>query len=347
MAIGSILVVGVAVLGSLTVLPAVLAKLGDRVHRSRLPLLRSMQARGARLPHVGLRPRPRHAPPGRRPGRRRRHPRGARPARPSACRPSRPAWTTSPGSTFPVHEDLRPHASSPSRARRSAAEVVIEATERERAPSVQGRHRRPQAARRSRPAQVLGPIGPTEISRDGTRRDASTCRSSATAPTSRTSMDALADGARASSPATVGSVPGATVDVGGDSRRRPRTANDNLVDARTARVRVRARDGVPAAAGHVPVDRDPDQGDPAQPALRRSRLRRAHARLPARLGRGHRDAAHQGHRIVAAGLPVRDPLRPLDGLPRVHPEPHQGGLGPGHGQRRPPSSRASAARPGS
>ncbi len=40
MAIGSILVVGVAVLGSLTVLPAVLAKLGDRVHHSRLPLLR-------------------------------------------------------------------------------------------------------------------------------------------------------------------------------------------------------------------------------------------------------------------------------------------------------------------
>ena len=39
MAMGSILVVGVAVLGSLTVLPAVLAKLGHRVHRSRLPLL--------------------------------------------------------------------------------------------------------------------------------------------------------------------------------------------------------------------------------------------------------------------------------------------------------------------
>ena len=43
MAIGSILVVGVAVLGSLTVLPAVLAKLGDRVHKSRLPLLRRLK----------------------------------------------------------------------------------------------------------------------------------------------------------------------------------------------------------------------------------------------------------------------------------------------------------------
>ena len=41
MAVGSIVVVGVAVLGSLTVLPAVLAKLGDRVHKSRLPMLRA------------------------------------------------------------------------------------------------------------------------------------------------------------------------------------------------------------------------------------------------------------------------------------------------------------------
>ena len=39
MATGSILVVGVAMIGSLTVLPAVLAKLGHRVHKSRIPLL--------------------------------------------------------------------------------------------------------------------------------------------------------------------------------------------------------------------------------------------------------------------------------------------------------------------
>ena len=53
MAVGSILVVGVAVLGSLTVLPAMLAKLGDRVHRSRLPLLRRMQARASATPASG------------------------------------------------------------------------------------------------------------------------------------------------------------------------------------------------------------------------------------------------------------------------------------------------------
>ena len=38
-ATGSILVVAVAVLGSLTILPAVLVKLGHRVHQSRVPLL--------------------------------------------------------------------------------------------------------------------------------------------------------------------------------------------------------------------------------------------------------------------------------------------------------------------
>ncbi len=63
MAVGSILVVGVAVLGSLTVLPAVLAKLGDRVHQSRLPVLRRMRreerdsrAWGFVLGHVLRRP---------------------------------------------------------------------------------------------------------------------------------------------------------------------------------------------------------------------------------------------------------------------------------------------------
>jgi RND superfamily putative drug exporter len=63
MATGSILVVGVAVLGSLTVLPAVLAKLGDRVHKSRLPLLRRLKreerdsrAWGFLLGHVLRRP---------------------------------------------------------------------------------------------------------------------------------------------------------------------------------------------------------------------------------------------------------------------------------------------------
>ena len=49
MALATMLVVAIAVLGSLTVLPAVLAKLGDRVNRGRLP---GMTPRGARESRV-------------------------------------------------------------------------------------------------------------------------------------------------------------------------------------------------------------------------------------------------------------------------------------------------------
>ena len=52
---------------------------------------------------------------------------------------------------------------------------------------------------------------------------------------------------------------------------------------RPDRVRVRPHPRVPAPAGDVPLDRRPDQGDRAEPALRRRVLRRADADLPARL----------------------------------------------------------------
>ena len=43
--VGTVLVVAIALLGSLTVLPAVLSKLGDRVERGRIPLLRRRRSR--------------------------------------------------------------------------------------------------------------------------------------------------------------------------------------------------------------------------------------------------------------------------------------------------------------
>jgi RND superfamily putative drug exporter len=63
LATGSIIVVGVAVLGSLTVLPAVLAKLGRAVDRPRVPLLWRLTNRPERAPRVWpilLRPALRH-----------------------------------------------------------------------------------------------------------------------------------------------------------------------------------------------------------------------------------------------------------------------------------------------
>ena len=45
-ATGTILVVAIAVLGSLTVLPAVLSKLGDRVNKGRVPFLKPERRTG-------------------------------------------------------------------------------------------------------------------------------------------------------------------------------------------------------------------------------------------------------------------------------------------------------------
>ena len=179
MAIGSILVVGVAVLGSLTVLPAVLAKLGDRVHRSRLPLLRRMQARGARLARLGLRARPRHAPPAHRPGRRRRHPRGARTARTrhahQADRHRRHLAQRLPGA-----QGLRPHPGVlPEREQRGRGRHPGQ--ERPRTAG-SGRHRASSSAGRS-PRARCSARSPTRRSAVTAPSRTSTSRSPATVPT--------------------------------------------------------------------------------------------------------------------------------------------------------------------
>ena len=91
-ATGTILVVAIAVIGSLTVLPAILSKLGDRVNKGRVPFMRPGAAhrRGAR---VGLGARPRAAAPARLAARGRLGAGGARdPGAPHPHRRTR-AWT--------------------------------------------------------------------------------------------------------------------------------------------------------------------------------------------------------------------------------------------------------------
>ena len=61
--VGTVLVVAIALLGSLTVLPAVLSKLGDRVERGRIPLLARLRGARRRVAPVGRRHRRRDAPP--------------------------------------------------------------------------------------------------------------------------------------------------------------------------------------------------------------------------------------------------------------------------------------------
>ena len=82
----------------------------------------------------------------------------------------------------------------------------------------------------------------------------------------------------------------------------------------------------PAAAG-VPLDRRADQGDCHEPALGLRRLRPAGAGLSegCRGGTARVPAGRTDRRVHPAG-PLHDPLRTLDGLPRLPPEPDQGAL---------------------
>ena len=66
MATGTILVVGVAMIGSLTVLPAMLSKLGDNVDNGRIPFLGKRLAARSRVAHLVLDARPRPEAPARR-----------------------------------------------------------------------------------------------------------------------------------------------------------------------------------------------------------------------------------------------------------------------------------------
>ena len=84
----------------------------------------------------------------------------------------------------------------------------------------------------------------------------------------------------------------------------------------------------------------------AEPAVGGRRLRRAGAGLPARLvqepARLPDDRPDRG---VDAAVPVRGPVRPVDGLPRVHPQPGPRALRPRHEDRRRRRARRSRARP--
>ena len=107
-AVGTILVVGIAVLGSLTVLPAVLSKLGDKRREGPRAADRPhAPSQPRRVARVGLDPRPRPAPPGGLAGPRRRHPDRARdPGREHAHGQRR---RVRPAEGPRGHEGLRPH----------------------------------------------------------------------------------------------------------------------------------------------------------------------------------------------------------------------------------------------
>ena len=85
LALATILVVAVAVLGSLTVLPALLSRLGDKVDRGRVPLVCSSPPRRRGRADLGRDRRPRPASPGALRGTRRRLLAGCSPRRRCSC----------------------------------------------------------------------------------------------------------------------------------------------------------------------------------------------------------------------------------------------------------------------
>jgi RND superfamily putative drug exporter len=220
MAIGSILVVGVAVLGSLTVLPAVLAKLGDRVHRSRLPLLRRLKREerdsrvwGFVLGHVMRRPLVSLI--------------AGVAVLIVLALPALGMHTKQTGTddisreAFPVLK-VYDHIQQSFPSEKSGATVVVQARD-VTAPAVQAG-----IAQLERKAlatgKVLGPLDKPEISRDGTvaQVDLPVVGDGSNGE----SLNALAT-VRALVPSTIGAVPGTTVDVGGDVAA-TQDANDNL-----------------------------------------------------------------------------------------------------------------------
>ena len=83
-------------------------------------------------------------------------------------------------------------------------------------------------------------------------------------------------------PATIGAVPGVHAYVAGQTAA-SQDFNEHDEGAPAARDRLRPRPRLPAAAGHVPLARDPAEDDRPQPALGGRRLRRRHPDLPGRL----------------------------------------------------------------
>ena len=321
--IGTILVVAVAMIGSLTVLPAVLSWLGDRVEKGRVPFLgagagapAASRASGAAILDRVLRrplvvggrspaallvalaiPALRHA---------------HRATRASTdlpqdlagrCRP-----TTASRTAFPGEADA-------GRGRRQADDVHDAAGRRG--------DRRAAARRRSRPALMHEPGRRRRTARDGTRRRRSTIpiagrrhRRRVERRRSTTLRDDIV-------PATVGSVrrrrrrrrPASTAELEGlqrhDEVARCRSSSRSCSALAFLLLLVTFRSIV------IPIKAI---------VLNLLSVGAAYGVLVLVFQDGHGESllgfqSTGGDHLVAAAVPVRGPVRALDGLPRVHPQP--------------------------
>ena len=343
--VGTVLVVAISLVGSLTVLPAVLSKVGDGVDRGRIPFLARMRAKdgesrfwGAVVNAVMRRPVVWG---------------GAAAALLVALAiPALSLHTVDSGAqglprdlqVMKVYERVQktfPGGAGPAVVVVSANDVTRpQVAAGHRGPQARGARDRPDAGADQRRGERVAQGSPRAhtAGRQGDRRDLQP-RARHAAPRRHPRDDR--QGARRRRE-------GHRLDGGLQGLQR----HDE--GARADRLRVRARARVRAAAADLPLDRHPDQGDRAQPALGRRGVRRARPDLPE--GQPRVAAAlHVGRRgdRLAAAVPVRDPLRALDGLPRADPQPrarvlrvrheHRGCRGsrhPRHGERRSPARRS-------
>ncbi len=282
-AIATMLVVAIAMIGSVTVLPALLSKFGDKINKGRMPWVKRREKReqqgigtpeggrmwNAILDRVLKRPLV-----------------SAVAATAVLVALSIPALGLhlADSGTDGLPQDLavvktynKIQKAFPGK--ELPATVVVKAKD-VNSPQVKGAI----SASSSAPTQArASATASTSPSTPITRSPRSTCRCSATAPT-RAPRPPSMSCARTSSRPRSGSC------------RAPRSARPATPPARStchraeeqgaAGAGLRARPGVPAPARHVPLDRDPAQGDRAEPAVSQRRLRRARARLPERLRRG-------------------------------------------------------------
>ena len=260
--VGTVLVVAIAIVGSLTVLPAVLSKLGDRVDRGRLPFVhrpagREVQSRlwPAIVGEVLRRPLVWGGLAAGAPGRARDP--GVPPAhrelgRPGASpRPARDAGLRAHGEGVP-----RPAASRGRRRQRARRHVSVRSrrgSRRSSAPPLA-------TGAMSEPTTVdVSALAPRRPGADLARREG---HGRGLGPRARRSSAARSSrGPSVACRVWRSHTTGLTADS--------RDFNDSMKSHAPYRVRVGPRAGVRVAARHVPLDRDPAQGNRPEHALGR------------------------------------------------------------------------------
>ena len=316
-ATGTIMVVAVAVIGSLTVLPATLSKLGDRIEKGRVPLLGRLQNRKNR---VSL---------------------GSRFLDRVLRRPLVSAVVsagvlvalavptlgieTSLGGTDENSRDLpvmqtydRIEAAFPSE---GGSEIVVLKADDATSPEVVAGIEQLKAETAARPALFEGEPS-VELSSDKTV-------ASVTVPTVGEGTDELSkqavDALRGEIvPNTVGSIDGVEAYTSGEA-----AATGDFNDAMIGNLPYVFAFVLSAAFLLLLVTFRSIVIPLKAIALNLLSVGAAYGLLvtgvPARTGRVGRPRQRR-HRGMAAAVPVRDPVRAVDGLPRVHPHPHPRGI---------------------